>query len=81
MSADAKIQELGLELPAPQVPAGTYMPVVQVGNLIYVSGHGPLHADGTQVTGRVGGDLTEEQAADLLAGELKKVQGFAAKYR
>jgi enamine deaminase RidA (YjgF/YER057c/UK114 family) len=61
MTADAKIQELGLELPAPQVPAGTYMPVVQVGNLIYVSGHGPLHADGTQIQGRVGDDLTEEQ--------------------
>ncbi len=61
MSAEAKIQELGLELPAPQVPAGTYMPIVQVGNLIYVSGHGPLNADGTQIQGRVGDDLTEEQ--------------------
>ncbi len=61
MSADARIEELGLELPAPQVPAGTYMPVVQVGNMIYVSGHGPLRHDGTQIQGRVGDDLTEAQ--------------------
>ncbi len=64
MSAEAKIQELGLELPAPQVPAGTYMPVVQVGNVIYVSGHGPLKPDGTQIQGRVGDDLTEEQGIE-----------------
>ena len=61
MSADSKIAELGLELPAPQVPAGTYMPVVQVGNMIYVSGHGPLRADGAQIQGRVGDDLTVDE--------------------
>jgi enamine deaminase RidA (YjgF/YER057c/UK114 family) len=64
MSAEARVQELGLERPAPQVPAGTYMPIVQVGNLIYVSGHGPLRADGEQIRGRVGDDLTEEQGTE-----------------
>jgi enamine deaminase RidA (YjgF/YER057c/UK114 family) len=34
---------------------------VQVGNLLYVSGHGPLKADKTLMTGKVGADLTEEQ--------------------
>ena len=64
MSADARIAELRLQLPAPQKPAGTYIPVVRVGNLIYVSGHGPLRADGTQIQGVVGGDLTEEQGKE-----------------
>lgn len=64
MSAESRLQELELELPAPQVPAGTYMPVVQVGDLIYVSGHGPLRANGEQIQGRVGDDLTEEQGVE-----------------
>ena len=64
MSADARIAELKLQLPAPQKPAGTYIPVVRVGNLIYVSGHGPLRTDNTQIQGVVGGDLTEEQGKE-----------------
>jgi enamine deaminase RidA (YjgF/YER057c/UK114 family) len=61
MSADAKLAELGLELPPAPKPAGVYNPLVQMGNLIYVSGHGPLKPDGTMITGKVGGDLDEEQ--------------------
>lgn len=61
MSADARIAELNLQLPKPQKPVGTYIPVVQVGNLIYVSGHGPTTVDGSQIKGVVGADLTEEE--------------------
>ena len=61
MSADAKIAELNLELPKPQKPVGTYIPVVRVGNLIYVSGHGPTTVEGTQIKGVVGADLSEEE--------------------
>lgn len=60
MSAEARIQELGLELPPPPKPGGVYKPVVIVGNLAYVSGHGPLKADGTMITGRVGVDTDLE---------------------
>jgi enamine deaminase RidA (YjgF/YER057c/UK114 family) len=60
MSADAKLAELGLELPPPPKPAGVYKPVVIVGNLAYVSGHGPLKADGTMITGKVGLDTDVE---------------------
>ena len=60
MSAEARIQELGLELPPPPKPAGVYKPVVIVGNLCYVSGHGPLRADGSMICGRVGGDLDQK---------------------
>jgi enamine deaminase RidA (YjgF/YER057c/UK114 family) len=64
MGAEARVTELKLELPAPQKPAGTYIPVVRVGNLAFVSGHGPLRADGTSIRGVVGADLTEEQGKE-----------------
>lgn len=57
MSAEARVRELRLELPPPPKPAGVYQPVVVVGNMAYVSGHGPLKPDGTMITGRVGVDL------------------------
>lgn len=60
MSADARVKELGLELPPPPKPAGVYKPVVVVGGMAYVSGHGPLKADGTLMTGRVGADLDQQ---------------------
>jgi len=61
MSAEARIAELKLELPKAPKPVGTYSPVVQIGEVCYVSGHGPLQSDDTMITGRVGADLTEEQ--------------------
>ena len=57
MSADAKIVELGLELPPAPAPMGVYKPIVITGNLAYLSGHGPVQPDGTLMTGRVGDDL------------------------
>jgi enamine deaminase RidA (YjgF/YER057c/UK114 family) len=66
MSVEARIVELGLELPKPPKPGGTYSPVVHVDDarMLYVSGHGPLLPDGTLITGRVGADLTEEQGRE-----------------
>jgi enamine deaminase RidA (YjgF/YER057c/UK114 family) len=61
MSADDRISELGLQLPEAPRPGGIYTPAVEVGNLLYVSGHGPVQMDGTLMKGRVGQDLTEEQ--------------------
>jgi enamine deaminase RidA (YjgF/YER057c/UK114 family) len=61
MSAEDRIVELKLELPPAPKPAGVYKPVVIVGNLAYVSGHGPLKADGTMITGRVGDEVDEQQ--------------------
>ena len=64
MNAESKIQELQLELPPAPKPVAVYKPLVVVGNLAYVSGHGPLKADLTLITGRVGADL------DLAGGKL-----------
>lgn len=64
MSIEARIQELGLQLPDAPAAAGTYSPVVVVGNTAYVSGQGPTKTDGKLITGKVGADLTEEQGIE-----------------
>jgi len=56
---ESRAAHLNLELPPAPAPVGVYKPVVVVGNLAYVSGHGPLKADGSLITGRVGADLDE----------------------
>ena len=65
MSADARIEELGIELPPAAKPQGVYKPLVITGNLAYISGHGPLKSDGTLMTGRVGSEV--DQAAGYQA--------------
>jgi len=60
MSADAKLAELKLELPPAPKAMGVYKPVVVIGNLAYVSGHGPLKPDGTLMTGRVGSEVDQQ---------------------
>ena len=61
---ETRIQELHLTLPAPPKPMAKYKPAVQSGNMLYVSGHGPLKTDGKLIIGRVGDDLTTEQGKD-----------------
>jgi enamine deaminase RidA (YjgF/YER057c/UK114 family) len=63
MSAESRIKELGITLPAPAKPMGNYVPGVVVGNLLFLSGHGPLRQDGQISTrGKVGRDLSTEDA-------------------
>ena len=62
MSAEAKLAEMKLELPPAPKPAGVYKPVVIVGNMAYVSGHGPVQMDGTLMSGRVGVDVDQQGA-------------------
>jgi enamine deaminase RidA (YjgF/YER057c/UK114 family) len=57
MSAEARLQELDLQLPPPPKPVGVYNPLVIVDRLAYASGHGPLQPDGSLIVGRVGQDL------------------------
>ena len=58
---DKKLAQLCLTLPPAPKPAGLYKPMLMVGNLAYVSGHGPLQGDGKLITGRLGADMTLEQ--------------------
>src|SRR5579863_6165654 len=82
------LQKNGIILPKSQTPIATYLNCTRVGNLLYLSGKGPLKPDGTFVTGKLGKDLTIAQgyeAARLTAichigvlkqelGDLKKVK-------
>jgi enamine deaminase RidA (YjgF/YER057c/UK114 family) len=57
MGADQRVADLKLQLPPVPKPAGVYKPLVIAGGMAYVSGHGPLKADGTMLTGRVGAEV------------------------
>ncbi|MDT0538402.1 MULTISPECIES: RidA family protein [Croceitalea] len=59
---EAKLQELGITLPSPPQPVANYVNGVQTGNLIFLAGKGPRYADGTEITGKVGKDVTIEKA-------------------
>ena len=54
MSAEARVHELRLELPPAPKPLAVYRPLVVLGNVAYVSGHGPVRTDGSLIVGRVG---------------------------
>src|SRR5947199_10673671 len=58
---ETRIQELHLTLPPAPKPVAKYKTAVQVGNMLYVSGHGPLKEDKSMITGRVGAELSTEQ--------------------
>jgi len=60
MNPEQKLKELKLDLPPAPKPAGVYKPLLIVGNMAYVSGHGPLKPDGTMMKGRVGQDVDQE---------------------
>ena len=69
MPIDNRLEELGITLPEPPAPAAAYVPVVQTGNLVFVSGQGPV-ADGKPAfIGRLGAefDVAQGQAAARLA--------------
>ncbi len=70
MSFEARVRELALSIPTAPKPMATYSTAVRHGDLLFVSGTGPLRPDGSYVQGRLGGDLgvAEGQAAARLAG-------------
>ena len=59
--AEIKLKEKGIVLAAPGKPVANYVNVVRVGNLLFLAGKGPTNPDGTNITGKVGKDLTIEQ--------------------
>src|SRR5438270_11350605 len=61
---ETRIQELHLKLPSPPKPVAKYKTAVLAGNMLYVSGHGPLKPDGKLIQGRVGADMTPEQGKE-----------------
>ncbi|MFY0622945.1 MAG: RidA family protein [Pelagimonas sp.] len=59
---ETRLTELGLTLPDAPAPAANYVPYVQTGNTLYVSGQISMNADGF-ITGKVGADLSVEEGA------------------
>jgi enamine deaminase RidA (YjgF/YER057c/UK114 family) len=88
MDVEQRLRQLGLRLPPPATPVANYVPAVRTGNLIFLSGHGPLAEDGRLIAGKLGSDLSVEQgyeAAKLVAlgllGSLKGLIGNLGKVR
>jgi enamine deaminase RidA (YjgF/YER057c/UK114 family) len=88
MSAEQKLAELGLALPEVPTPLANYVPWRRDGHVIYLSGQGPRRPGGVLHTGKVGRDVTVEEAyehakliglgllaaAKAAAGSLDKVE-------
>jgi enamine deaminase RidA (YjgF/YER057c/UK114 family) len=88
MTPEAKLAAMGLALPEVPKPIGTYLPYKISGDTLYLSGQGPRRTDGSFATGKVGRDVTPEQAyehaklvglgllaaAKLAAGELSRIE-------
>lgn len=70
VSAEARLAELGIELPAPFPPAGQYVNAVRTGDLLVLGGHIPFSPPETLVLGKLGADL------DIAAG--RQAARFAA---
>lgn len=62
MSVEAKIKEAGITIPVPPKPVGAYVPCVQTGSYIYTSGQLPVMDGKLAYRGKVGRDLTLEEA-------------------
>ena len=65
MSVEDKLHEMGLSLSEPNAPVANFVPTVRTGNLLFVAGHIGFMPDGSILhPGKVGRDVTEEQATN-----------------
>ena len=58
---EAKLKELGITLPEPPKPVANYVNGVRTGNLIFLAGKGPKRADGREITGKLGREISIEE--------------------
>jgi len=65
VSIQAKLAELGLTLPQAAAPVAAYVPAVRTGNLVFTAGQLPLVDGKIPFVGKVGSDVTPEQAKDM----------------
>ncbi|AKK29738.1 RidA family protein [Mycobacterium sp. EPa45] len=76
MTASQRLAELGLTLPTPAKPLAAYVPAVRTGNLVYTSGQLPTEDGSLIFTGKVGAEVTAEQAKQ--AAQLCALNALAA---
>lgn len=89
MTIEDRLAEMGVTIPDPKPALGSYVPAVQTGNLVFVSGNLPIQADGSMLhSGKLGEDVSVEEgyaaakqcainclsAAKGIIGELNNVQ-------
>ena len=65
MSIREKIKELGLDLPVAAAPLAAYVPAVKTGKLVFTAGQLPMLNGAIAMTGKVGAEVTVEQAKEL----------------
>lgn len=77
-----RLAELGIDLPEPAAPIAAYVPAVEVGGLLHISGQLPFRADGSLITGRLGEDYdvahgqeAAQRCAVMLIAQMKKALG------
>ncbi len=88
MHPEEKLRSMGLELQMPTPPTAKYVPAVRVGNLLFVSGHGPVRDGKVQFIGKVGREWSIEQGYEAsritmvnLLASVKFVLGDLAKVK
>jgi len=64
MTLEENLQRLGLTRPPPPPPVGSYVPAVRTGNLVFVSGQLPMREGELMATGKVGAEVSMEQARE-----------------
>ena len=65
MSIKEKLAEIGLTLPVAAAPVAAYVPAVKTGNLVFTAGQLPIVDGKVLITGKVGAEVTPEQAKDM----------------
>ena len=78
--AEQRLIELGINLPAPPEPFGTYVEAVQSGNLLFLSGMLSTEGHGTKFTGRVGAELDVEEGRNAAHVAALNVLSVARQY-
>ena len=81
-SISARLVELAIHLPEPAAPVAAYVPAVEIGGFLYISGQLPFRADGSLITGRLGEDYNvahgyeaAERCAVMLIAQMKRALG------
>ena len=77
-----RLATLGIELPEPAAPVAAYVPALEAGGMLYISGQLPFRADGSLITGTLGSDMDVERGREaaercgvMLIAQMRKVLG------
>lgn len=76
MNPEDRLAELGLTLPEPTPPVAAYVPTVRTGNLVFISGQGPVRGGSLAFIGKVGAEISVDQAKE--AARITCLCGLAA---